>query len=119
AVDIEDTYLTVDPDAVQAALSRRTCAILPVHTFGCPADIDALSAIAAAAGVPLVCDAAPGWGVHYRGRPLLGYGDVATLSLHATKLTHAIEGGAVIGNTREVAGAVRRLRNFGTGSGGA
>ncbi|HET9144247.1 DegT/DnrJ/EryC1/StrS family aminotransferase [Actinophytocola sp.] len=119
AVDIEDTYLTADPDAVAAAVTSRTCAILPVHTFGCPADVTALQAVAASAGVPLVCDAAPGWGVYYQGRPLLSYGDVATLSLHATKLTHAIEGGAVVGNTREVAAAVRRLRNFGTGPGGA
>jgi len=118
-VDIEDTYLTIDPEQVRAAITPRTCAILPVHTFGCPADVDALHAVATSAGVPLVFDAAPGWGVNYRGRPLVSFGDVATLSLHATKLTHSIEGGVVVGNTREVADTVRRLRNFGTGGTGA
>jgi dTDP-4-amino-4,6-dideoxygalactose transaminase len=118
-VDIEDTYLTIDPDAVRAAITPRTSAILAVHTFGCPADVDALGEIADAAGIPLVFDAATCWGIGYRGRPLLRYGDVATLSLHATKLTHSIEGGAVLGNTRPVADAVRRLRNFGIGRDGA
>jgi dTDP-4-amino-4,6-dideoxygalactose transaminase len=119
AVDIEDTYLTIDPEAVRAAITPRTSAILAVHTFGCPADVDELRAIADAAGIPLVFDAATCWGIGYRGRPLLRYGDVATLSLHATKLTHSVEGGAVLGNTRTVAAAVRRLRNFGTGREGA
>jgi dTDP-4-amino-4,6-dideoxygalactose transaminase len=90
-----------------------------VHTFGCPADVDELQAIADSAGIPLVFDGAPCWGVSYRGRPLLRCGDVSTLSLHATKLTHSIEGGAVLGNTRAVAATVRRLRNFGIGPGGA
>jgi dTDP-4-amino-4,6-dideoxygalactose transaminase len=119
AVDIEDTYLTIDPDAVRQAVTRRTCAILAVHTFGCPADVDALRSVARAAGVPLIFDAATCWGVNFMGRPLLSYGDVATLSLHATKLVHSVEGGAVIGNTMEVAGTVRRLRNFGFGESGA
>ena len=119
AVDIEDRHLTIDPAAVRAAITHRTCAILGVHTFGCPADVDALRSIADRAGVPLIFDAAPCWGVNFRGRSLLSYGDVSTLSLHATKLTHSIEGGAVFGNTRPVADTVRRLRNFGVGTGGA
>jgi dTDP-4-amino-4,6-dideoxygalactose transaminase len=119
AVDIEDDYLTLDPAAVRAALTPRTCAILAVHTFGCPADVDALAALARSTGLPLIFDAAPCWGVTYRGRPLLAYGDVATLSLHATKLTHAVEGGAVLSTVRPVADAVRRLRNFGIGPDGA
>jgi dTDP-4-amino-4,6-dideoxygalactose transaminase len=119
AVDIEDTYLTIDPDAVRHVITPRTCAVLAVHTFGCPAEIDALRSIAANAGIPLVFDAATCWGITFRGRPLLSYGDVSTLSLHATKLTHSIEGGAVFGNTRPVADIVRRLRNFGIGSNGA
>src|SRR5256886_15355739 len=118
-VDIEETYLTIDPDAVRAAITPKTCAILPVHSFGCPADVDALQDIANSAGIPLIFDAATCFGVSYRDKPLLRYGDVATLSLHATKLTHSVEGGAVLGNTRAVADTVRRLRNFGTGHSGA
>lgn len=118
-VDVEPEYLTLDPAAVRAALTPRTKAILAVHTFGCPADVDALSALAAAAGIPLVCDGATCWGVSYRGKPLLSYGDVATLSLHAMKLTHAVEGGAVVCQDTALAAKVRRLRNFGIGEAGA
>src|SRR5207253_1241482 len=81
AVDIEETYLTIDPAAVRAAITPKTSAILPVHTFGCPANIDELQDIADDAGIPLVFDGATCWGVNYRGRPILSYGDVARLSL--------------------------------------
>jgi dTDP-4-amino-4,6-dideoxygalactose transaminase len=119
AVDIEPTYLTIDPQAVAAALTPRTGAILGVHTFGCPADVDALRSIARAAGVPLLFDGATCWGISYRQTPLLACGDAATLSLHATKLMHSVEGGAVIGNTVPLAAEVRRLRNFGASPAGA
>jgi dTDP-4-amino-4,6-dideoxygalactose transaminase len=78
-----------------------------------------LTAIARRAGVPLVFDGATCWGIDFRGRPLLSYGDVSTLSLHAMKLTHSVEGGAVMGNGPLVATWVRRLRNFGAGVDGA
>jgi dTDP-4-amino-4,6-dideoxygalactose transaminase len=119
AVDVEPDYLTIDPAAVQAAITPHTRAILAVHTFGCPADVDVLAPIAAAAGIPLICDGATGWGVSYHQRPLLSYGDVATLSLHAMKLTHAVEGGAVLSPDRRITAKVRRLRNFGIGEAGA
>jgi dTDP-4-amino-4,6-dideoxygalactose transaminase len=119
AVDVEPTHLTIDPAAARAALTSRTTGIVAIHTFGCPADVQALQALARSAGIPLVCDAAPCWGVRYRGRSLLSYGDVATLSLHATKLMHSIEGGAVIGNTCPLGSEIRRLRSFGPGRQGA
>lgn len=119
AVDVEPVHLTIDPDAVRAALTPGTRAILAVHTFGCPADVYQLEAIAAAADIPLVFDGATCWGVSYRGRPLLSYGDVSTLSLHAMKLTHSVEGGAVMSPHGGIADRVRRLRNFGIGRAGA
>lgn len=119
AVDIEPDYLTLDPAAVAAAITPWTRGILAIHTFGCPADVDALESIARTAGIPLVFDAAACWGITYRGRPLLSYGDASTLSLHATKLTHSIEGGAVVSPNGAVPDRVRRLRNFGTASDGA
>ncbi len=118
-VDIEPRHLTLDPKAVEAAITPATCAVLGVHTFGCPADIDALTLITRRAEVPLVLDGANAWGIDFRGRPLLSYGDVSTLSLHAMMLTHSVEGGAVIGNGPLVANWVRRLRNFGIGVDGA
>lgn len=119
AVDAERTYLTMDPRAAAEVITPRTAAILAVHTFGCPADVDALQAIARAEGIPVIFDAATCWGITYRDRPLLAYGDVATLSLHAMKLTHSVEGGAVMSTARPVAEKVRRLRNFGVGTDGA
>jgi dTDP-4-amino-4,6-dideoxygalactose transaminase len=119
AVDVDRTFLTLDPDAVQAAVTARTRGIIAVHTFGCPADVDGLQAIARSAGIPLVFDAATCWGISYRDRPLLSYGDASTLSLHAMKLTHSVEGGAVMSTVRAVAEKVRRLRNFGAGPDGA
>ncbi|OLE22391.1 MAG: hypothetical protein AUG49_19260 [Catenulispora sp. 13_1_20CM_3_70_7] len=90
-----------------------------MHTFGCPADVDALEAIARRAGIPLVFDAATCWGINYRDRPLLSYGDASTLSLHAMKLTHSVEGGAVMSTVHPIAERVRRLRNFGISADGA
>jgi dTDP-4-amino-4,6-dideoxygalactose transaminase len=119
AVDVERTFLTLDPDAVEAAITERTQGIVAVHTFGCPADVDALWTIARKHGIPLIFDAATCWGITYRDRPLLSYGDVSALSLHAMKLTHSVEGGAVMSTVRELAERVRRLRNFGTGPEGA
>ncbi|MEV4315443.1 DegT/DnrJ/EryC1/StrS family aminotransferase [Actinocrispum sp. NPDC049592] len=118
-VDVDPSFLTLCPEAAQAAITERTTGILAVHTFGCPADIDALWTVARNAGVPLIFDAATCWGITYRDRPLLSYGDVSTLSLHSMKLTHSVEGGAVMSTVREVADAVRRLRNFGVGVEGA
>jgi dTDP-4-amino-4,6-dideoxygalactose transaminase len=119
AVDVEPGFLTADPQAVKAAITKRTSGMVVVHTFGCPADVDALWTIARKAGIPLIFDAATCWGITYRDRPLLSYGDVSTLSLHAMKLTHSVEGGAVMSTVREVADTVRRLRNFGVGPEGA
>lgn len=119
AVDAESTFLTLDPDAVAAAITPRTEAILAVQTFGCPADVDALQDIARGAGIPLIFDAATCWGITYRDRPLLAFGDVSTLSLHAMKLTHSVEGGAVMSSVLPIADKVRRLRNFGIGPEGA
>jgi dTDP-4-amino-4,6-dideoxygalactose transaminase len=119
AVDVEPSFLTASPPAVEAAINERTSGIVAVHTFGCPADVDTLWTIARKAGVPLIFDAATCWGITYRDRPLLAYGDVSTLSLHAMKLTHSVEGGAVMSTVREVADTVRRLRNFGVGPEGA
>jgi dTDP-4-amino-4,6-dideoxygalactose transaminase len=119
AVDVDPTFLTLDPDATQAALTPRTRGILAVHTFGCPADVDALQSIAHRAGIPVVFDAATCWGIYYRDRPLVSYGDASALSLHAMKLTHSVEGGAVMSTVHPIADQVRRLRNFGMSAEGA
>lgn len=94
--DIEPTRLTVDPEAVEALCTDRTCAILAVHMFGMPCYVDELQEIADRRGIALVYDAAHMLGIRYQGRPISAYGDAAMFSLHATKIVHAVEGGALV-----------------------
>ena len=112
-VDVEPEHLTIDMDAVSAAVTTRTTAIIAVHTFGHPADVLALQKIAERHGLALVYDAAPAVGVRIDGEPVTNFGDVSAVSFHATKVMHTVEGGAVVTPHDRVAETVRRLRNFG------
>ncbi|REJ75471.1 MAG: DegT/DnrJ/EryC1/StrS family aminotransferase [Acidobacteria bacterium] len=111
--DIEADNLTIDPSAVEAAVTDRTSAILATHVFGNPCDVDALQDIAKSRGLKLIYDAAHCFGVTYRGESLLRWGDASTLSFHATKLFHTGEGGAVVCNDPELSEKVYFAHNFG------
>lgn len=102
----------VDPDAVAAAITRRTTAILGVHAYGRPADHAALAALAGAHDVALIYDAAHAFGVTVDGRGIGGWGDLSTYSFHATKVFSTLEGGAVTG-VRSRLESVALRRNFG------
>lgn len=112
-VDIEPETLTIDPRAIEAAITDKTTAILGTHVYGNPCDVTAIEAIAKRYGLKVVYDAAHAFGVRYRGRPLAAYGDVSTLSFHATKLFHTGEGGAAVTHDAEVSSRLAYLRNFG------
>src|SRR5687768_4184823 len=112
-VDIDSETLTIDPERVEAAITPRTTAILGTHVYGNPCDVAALEDIAKRRGLRVVYDAAHAFGVRYRGRPLAAYGDVSTLSFHATKLFHTGEGGAVVTGDGETARRLAYMRNFG------
>jgi len=114
-VDVEPDHLTIDVNAVSAAITPRTTAIVAVHTFGYPADVLALQKVADRHGLALVYDAAPAVGVRVHGQTITAFGDVSAVSFHATKVMHTVEGGAVATPHRWVAESVRRLRNFGLG----
>jgi dTDP-4-amino-4,6-dideoxygalactose transaminase len=107
-----DTY-NLDPASAAANITERTTAILAVHVFGNPCDVEALAALAAARGLRVIYDAAHAFGVGHRGRPIGAWGDLSVFSFHATKLFHTAEGGAVVGPQAELATALRLLRNFG------
>ncbi|MGJ8648970.1 MAG: DegT/DnrJ/EryC1/StrS family aminotransferase [Opitutaceae bacterium] len=111
--DIEPDTLTIDPAAVEAAITTKTEAILATHVFGNPCDVEALDAIAAKYGLAMIYDAAHAFGVTYKGKSLLEYGDVSMVSLHATKLFHAIEGGFVVARDPAVSEKVEWMRRFG------
>ncbi len=111
--DIDPATYTLDPASVEASVSARTSALLPVHLFGNPCDVAALGDVAARHGLRVIYDAGHAFGVWHRGRPIGGWGDLAVFSFHATKLFHTAEGGAVVGGDAALATTVRLLRNFG------
>ncbi len=84
--DVDPDYLTLDPDAVEAAITPRTAAILPVHLLGGPCDVMGLDAVARRHGLWLAYDAAHAFGVTFQAEPIARYGDASAFSLHATKL---------------------------------
>jgi dTDP-4-amino-4,6-dideoxygalactose transaminase len=111
--DVEPGTLTLSAERAEAAMTSRTSAIVATHVYGNACDVDALGELARRRGLRLVYDAAHAFGASYRERPLSAYGDVATLSFHATKLFHTVEGGAVVTDDDEIARRVAYLRNFG------
>lgn len=111
--DIEPEYLTIDPAAVEAAITPQTEAILATHVFGNPCDCEALQEIASRHGLALIYDAAHAFGVRYKGKSILEYGDASMVSLHATKLFHTVEGGFVVAKEDSVAEKVEWMRRFG------
>ncbi|HEX5184305.1 MAG TPA: DegT/DnrJ/EryC1/StrS family aminotransferase [Allosphingosinicella sp.] len=110
--DIRPDTLNLDPAAAEAAITPRTSAILAVHVYGTPCDVEALAAIARRRGLVLIYDAAHAFGVRLHGRSIAAWGDFSTFSFHATKAFNTFEGGAVVAGADGKARA-DRLRNFG------
>ena len=112
-VDIRPDTLCIDASLIEAAITPRTSAILATHVYGIPCDVEAIDAIAKRHGLKVIYDAAHAFDVRYKGRPITAYGDASTLSFHATKLFHTVEGGATIVHSPEHEQATRLLRSFG------
>ena len=116
--DVDPDIPTLSLQSVRSAISENTKAIMPMHCFGYAADMKGLRRVADEAGVPLVCDAAQAVGSRYRGRPLPGIGDLDIVSFHATKILSIGEGGAILGNDKDLIHEARIRTNFGfTGKG--
>lgn len=111
--DICESSLNINPDQVEKAITERTTAILATHVYGYPCQVERLQAIADKHKLKLVYDAAHAFGVKLNDRSILTYGDVSTLSFHATKLFHTIEGGAICCHDDRIAHKISYLRNFG------
>ena len=111
--DIEPSSLTIDPMAVEAAITTQTEAIMATHVFGNPCDVEVLERIAEKYGLALIFDAAHAFGVRINGKSILEYGDISMVSLHATKLFHTIEGGFVVATNSELSGKMEWMRRFG------
>ncbi|WP_198265494.1 DegT/DnrJ/EryC1/StrS family aminotransferase [sulfur-oxidizing endosymbiont of Gigantopelta aegis] len=111
--DIDPKTLTLNPDNIEDRITDKTSAIVPVHVFGNACEVDRIQAIAEKNNLKVIYDAAHAFGVQYKGESLLNHGDVSTLSFHATKLFHTIEGGALIINDDSLVEEARYLINFG------
>lgn len=112
-VDVEPNHLTIDPKKIEAAITPKTRAILGVHVYGTPCDVEAIDAIAKKHNLKVIYDAAHAFGVNYKGQSVLNYGDASILSFHATKAFHTFEGGAIVSGNPEICAYARRYRNFG------
>jgi len=112
-VDIEESTCGMDPKKIEAAITDKTVAIMPVHCYGCPCDVEAIDAIAKKHNLKVIYDAAHAFGVRYKGKSILEWGDISTLSFHATKVFNTIEGGAMVMRSEKMKYDVDNLKNFG------
>ena len=111
-VDIDPDTCNIDPAKVEAAITPRTTAIMPVHVYGKPCDTERIQEIADKYGLKVIYDAAHAFGVEVDGRSILEAGDMSTLSFHATKVYNTIEGGALVCHDEKVKRRIDYLKNF-------
>ena len=112
-VDIDPATGNIDPDAIEAAITNKTTAIMPVHVYGKPCDVKRIQEIADRYGLKVIYDAAHAFGVEVDGESILNAGDMSTLSFHATKVYNTLEGGAMIMHDAETKKRIDYLKNFG------
>ena len=112
-VDVEPSTGNIDPEKIEAAITENTVAIMPVHVYGQPCDNDRIDAIAKKHGLKVIYDAAHAFGVKKGGESVLKWGDMSTLSFHATKVYGTIEGGALVCHSAEMKHQIDNLKNFG------
>ena len=111
--DIDGKTFNLNPKNIEEQITSKTSAILPVHVFGNACEVEEIEQIANKHNLKVVYDAAHAFDVKYKDKSVLSYGDISTLSFHATKLFHTIEGGALIVNDDSLVEKVRYLINFG------
>lgn len=112
-VDIDRKTGCIDPNKIEAAITPKTTAIMPVHVYGKPCDTKRIQDIADKYGLKVIYDAAHAFGVEVNGESVLNAGDISTLSFHATKVYNTIEGGAMIMHDAKTKQRIDYLKNFG------
>lgn len=112
-VDIEEETCGIDPEKIEAAITPKTTAILPVHCYGKPVKMKQIQAIADKYGLKVIYDAAHAFGVEVDGESVLNAGDMSTLSFHATKVYNTLEGGALVMHDEQTKKRIDYLKNFG------
>jgi dTDP-4-amino-4,6-dideoxygalactose transaminase len=111
--DIDKETLTVNANTISSVLTPKTTGILATHVYGNPCAVEEIESIAKSKGLKVIYDAAHAFGVEFKGTSILNYGDISTLSFHATKLFHTVEGGGIVTNDDELAHRISYMRNFG------
>jgi dTDP-4-amino-4,6-dideoxygalactose transaminase len=111
--DIREDDFCIDASRIEEKITERTQAILAVHVYGLPCDVEKIEAIAKKHNLRVIYDAAHAFGVQYKDKSILSYGDISTCSFHATKLFHTVEGGAVIAKDPELSKRLQLLHMFG------
>ncbi|PIB36602.1 aminotransferase DegT [Reichenbachiella sp. 5M10] len=112
-VDVDEKTFNISPHLIEASITPKTTAILATHVFGTPCEIDQIQLIAQKHGLKVIYDAAHCFGSTYKGSSVLNFGDISTISFHATKVFHSTEGGAVICRSPEIIARAKYMRNFG------
>ena len=112
-VDIDPETGNIDPDKIEAAITPKTTAIMPVHVYGKPCDTKRIKEIADKYGLKIIYDAAHAFGVEVNGKSVLNAGDMSTLSFHATKVYNTLEGGALVMHDEQTKKRIDYLKNFG------
>lgn len=112
-VDIDPETFNLDPEKIEAAITPHTTAILPVHVYGRPCNVDKIQSIADTYGLKVIYDAAHAFGTRYRNESLLKHGDLSILSFHATKVFNTFEGGAIVCPDEKTKKRIDDLKNFG------
>ncbi|HIS86806.1 MAG TPA: DegT/DnrJ/EryC1/StrS family aminotransferase [Candidatus Caccenecus avistercoris] len=113
-VDINPESLNIDPEKIEEKITPRTKAILAVHCFGIPCDVEKIQEIAQKNNLFVIYDAAHAFGVKYKNKSLLSYGDISCCSLHATKIYHSVEGGLCVVNNKKYEEKMEAIKKFGT-----
>lgn len=111
--DIDKSTFCIDADAIEQHITPATTAILATHVYGYSCDVEKIEKIALKYNLKVIYDGAHAFGVQVKGRSIFSYGDVSTVSFHATKLFHTIEGGAVITNNKALSERMSLYRSFG------
>jgi dTDP-4-amino-4,6-dideoxygalactose transaminase len=111
--DINPETGCIDATNIEQLITPNTQAIMPVHVYGLPCEVEKIEEIAQKHNLKVIYDAAHAFGVKYKNKPLVNYGNLSTLSFHATKLFHTVEGGAIITNNNDEAKQLKLLRAFG------
>ncbi|BDX39348.1 aminotransferase [Tenuifilaceae bacterium CYCD] len=112
-VDIDPETFNINPNKIEAAITPKTTAILPVHVYGNPCNVEKIEEIARRYGLKILYDAAHAFGVKKNSNSILNYGDLSVLSFHATKVFTTIEGGAIVSHSAEEKNRIDQLKNFG------